>query len=95
MEYRLEIYALGSHNEDDCIKMFTSSAPFAPLHIGDLLDASSWGYMGGKLRRILSVEHAIVEKPALGINPSGTIINRTLIHTEGVPDSARHESQVS
>ena len=92
MEYRLEIYSLGGHNEDDCIKVFTSSAPFAPLHAGDLLDTSSWGHMGGRLRRIVSVEHAIVEKPALGIDPSGRIINRTLIHTEGALESARHEA---
>jgi hypothetical protein len=95
MEYRLEIYALGGHNKDDCIKVFTSSAPFAPLHTGDLLDASSWGYMGGKLRRIVSIKHAIVEKPALSINPSGRIINRTLIHTEGAQDSARYEVPTS
>jgi hypothetical protein len=91
MEYRLEIYALGGHSENDCIKVFTSSAPFAPLQAGDLLDTSSWGHIGGRLRRIVSVEHAIVEKPARGIDPSGKIINRTLIHTEGAQESARHE----
>jgi len=95
MEYRLEIYALGGHNEDDCIKAFTSSAPFTPLHAGDLLDASNWGYGGSKLRRIVSVEHVIVEKPALGIDPSGRIINRTLIHTTGAQDSARYEMPTS
>ena len=92
MEYRLEIYALSGHNQDDCIKVFTSSAPFAPLQAGDLLDMSSWGHIGGKLRRIISVEHAIVEKPPLGIDPSGRIINRTLIHTEGAQESARYEA---
>jgi hypothetical protein len=92
MEYRLEIYALGGHNEDDCIKVFTSAAPFGPLHVGDLLDATNWGHTGAKFFRILGVEHAIVEKPALGIDPSGRIINRTLIHTEGVQASARHEA---
>jgi hypothetical protein len=95
MEYQLEIYALGGHNENDCLKVFTSSAPFAPLHAGDLLDVSNWGYMGGKLRRVVSVEHVIVEKPALGIDPSGRIINRTLIHTERAQDSARHELPTS
>ena len=89
MEYQLEIYTLGGHTADDCIKVFTSSAPFAPLHAGDLLDASNWGYRGSKLRRIVSVEHVIVEKPALGIDPSGRIINRTLIYTERSHDSAR------
>ena len=95
MEYRLEVYALNGHNEDDCIKAFTSSAPFTPLHAGDLLDTSNWGHIGSKLRRIVSVEHVIVEKPALGINPSGRIINRTLIHTEGVQDNARYEVPTS
>jgi hypothetical protein len=90
MEYQLEIYTLGGHKADDCIKVFTSSAPFAPLHAGDLLEVSSWGYMGGKLRRVVSVEHVIMEKPALGIDPSGRIINRTLIHTERAQDGARH-----
>jgi hypothetical protein len=92
MEYRLEVYALGGGNEDDCIKVFTSTDPFAPLHAGDLLDASGWGHMGARLLRVLSVEHTIVEKSPLGIDPSGRIINRTLIHTKGVLDSARHEA---
>ena len=39
MEYRLEIYALGGHDEDNCIKVFIAAAPFPPLHVGDLLDA--------------------------------------------------------
>ena len=83
---------LAAMNEDDCIKVFTSSAPFAPLQAGDPLDMSSWGRIGGKLRRIISVAHAIVEKPSLGIDPSGRMINRTLIHTEGVQESARCEA---
>ena len=91
MEYQLEVYALSGHHEDDCLKVFTSSAPFAPLQAGDLLDVSSWGSMGGNLRRVVSVEHVIVEKPSLGIDPSGRIINRTLIHTERAPDRARRE----
>jgi hypothetical protein len=91
MEYRLEIYPSGGHDED-CIKVFTSTAPFAPLHVGDLLDASTWEHTGFKCLRVLSVEHAIVEKPPLGIDPSGRIINRTLIHAEGVLDSARYEA---
>jgi hypothetical protein len=83
MEYRLEIYAPGSHHEDDCIKVFTSASPFPPLHVGDLLDASNWGHTGAKCLRVLSVEHAIVEKSPLGIDPSGRIIHRALIHTAG------------
>jgi hypothetical protein len=90
MEYRLEIYGLGSHGEDECIKVFTSTAPFQPLHVGDLLDASNWRQTGFKCLRVVDVEHAIVEKPPLGIDPSGRIINRTLIHAEGVSDSARY-----
>jgi len=91
MEYRLEIYASASHNEDDCIKVFTSTAPFPSLHVGDLLDASDWGHTGFKCLRILSVEHAIVEKPPLGIDPSGRLINRTLIYVRGALNSARYE----
>jgi hypothetical protein len=94
MQYRLEIYAQGRGNEDECIKVFTSTAPFAPLHAGDLVNASTWGYDGAKFLRISSVEHAIVEK-SLGIDPSGRIINRTLIHTEGILDSVRHQAPVA
>ena len=82
VEYRLEIYPRGDCDLDDCIKVFTSTAPFPPLHVDDLLDASNWTSGGPKCLRILSVEHAIVEKPTLGIDPSGRIINRTLIHTQ-------------
>jgi len=92
MEYRLEIYASGGHVENNCIKVFTSSAPFPALHVGDLLDASAWEHTGSKCLRVLSVEHAIVEKAPLGIDPSGRIVNRTLIHAEGVLDSARYEA---
>ena len=92
MQYRLEIYASGGHDEDNCIKVFTSTAPFPALHIGDLLDASTWEHTGSKCLRVLSVEHAIVEKSPLGIDPSGRMINRTLIHAEGLLDSARHEA---
>jgi hypothetical protein len=92
MEYRLEIYALGSHHEDECIKVFTSTAPFPPLQVGNLLDASSWGHTGPRCLRVLSVEHAIVEKSALGIDPSGRIIHRSLIHTEGILDRAMQEA---
>jgi hypothetical protein len=82
MEYRLELY--GSNYGDDRIKVFTSTAPFPPLQVGDVVDASTWLHTESKCLRVLSVEHAIVEKPPLGIDPSGRIINRTLIHTEGV-----------
>lgn len=71
MEYRLEIYALGGHDEDNCIKVFTSAAPFPQLHVGDLLDASAWGHTGSSVLRVLSVEHAIIEKKSLGIAHRG------------------------
>ena len=44
MQYRLEIYASSDRNENNCLKAFTSSSPFPPLHAGDLLDASTWGW---------------------------------------------------
>ena len=61
----------GESDQNDCIKVFTSTAPFPLLHVDDLLDASAWGGEGPKCLRVKSVEHAIVEKPALGIDPSG------------------------
>jgi hypothetical protein len=77
--------------ETTALKFFTSTAPFPPLQVGDCVDASTWQHTGSKCR-VLSVEHAIVEKAPLGIDPSESIINRTLIHTEGVPDGAIHEA---
>jgi hypothetical protein len=91
MEYRLEIYALGGHDEDYCIKVFIAAAPFPPLHVGDLLDASGWEHTRFSVLRVRSVEHVIMEKESLGIDPSGSIIHRALINTEGVPDSVRYE----
>jgi len=91
MEYRLEIYALGGHDENNCIKVFTSTAPFPPLHVADLLDASDWEHPGPKVLEVRSVEHKITEKKSLGIDPSGRIIHRALIRTNGVPDTARQE----
>jgi hypothetical protein len=98
MEYQLEIYRLGTSDSDDCIKTFTSSAPFLPLRVGDLLNAASWDKNGSgmKLLRVLNVEHLISEK-SRGIDPSGGIIHRALIYTEMVPDNAgtRHEPHVA
>jgi hypothetical protein len=82
MEYRLEIYGFAGDGEENCIKVFTSTAPFLPFHVGDLLDASPWGYTESKLLRVLNVEHSIAEKSAIGIDPSGGIVHRALIHTE-------------
>jgi hypothetical protein len=97
MEYQLEIHLPGDYDKGDYIKMFTSTAPFLPLRAGDLLDASSWGRTGSKLLRVLNVEHVIEEKPGGGIDPSGKIIHRALIYTEGVVDSTqtRHESDTA
>jgi hypothetical protein len=97
MIYQLEIYGLGSYNEDDCIKVFTSTAPFLPVRAGDLLNASTWGLTGSKLLRVLNVEHVISEKSVGGIDPSGRIIHRALVYTERVVDSAetRRESRAA
>lgn len=36
MEYRLEIHRPGICDDQECLKIFTSTAPFLPLRIGDL-----------------------------------------------------------
>jgi len=84
MEYQLEIYLAEISGKDSCIKIFTSAAPFMPLGVGDLLNASGWDPMGSKLLRVLNVEHVIAENKASGINPSGKITHRALIHAERV-----------
>lgn len=95
MEYRLEIYKFDGYDEDDCIKVFSSTSPFLPFHVGDLVDASSWGRAGSRFLRVLSVNHAIVEKPSVGIDPSGKIIHRALIRTEMVVDGARYRARAA
>jgi hypothetical protein len=94
MEYQLEIYGPGSYDKDECIKVFISTSPFLPVRAGDLLNASTWASSGSKLLRVLNVEHVISEKSMGGIDPSGRIIHRALIYTQGVVDNAcgRHES---
>ena len=89
LEYRLEIHRPGSCDDQDCLKIFTSAAPFLPLRIGDLLNASEWDGDGSgwKLLRVSNVEHVISEKPSIGIDPSGRIIHRALIYTEKVADN--------
>jgi hypothetical protein len=86
MEYQLEIDCPDSGS----LKVFSSTAPFMPVRVGDLLDATIWGEpaSGSKLR-VLNVEHSISEKPKLGIDPSGRIVHRVLIHTERVPNTAQ------
>jgi hypothetical protein len=95
MEYRLEIYRPGSSENDDCLKVFVSNAPFLPLRVGDLLNASTWGEdgSGSRLLRVLNVEHLISEKSGGGIDPSGKIIHRALIYTERVADIAETRHQ--
>jgi hypothetical protein len=89
MEYQLEIYGPGGYNKEDCIKVFTSSAPFLPLHAGDLLNTSVWGPAGSTLLQVLNVEHVIIEKSSEGIDPSGKFVHRALIYTKKVVDSAQ------
>jgi hypothetical protein len=91
LEYRLEIHRPGSCDDQECLKIFISAAPFLPLRIGDLLNASEWDgdASGWKLLRVLNVEHVIFEKPSAGIDPSGGIIHRALIYTEKVADNAQ------
>jgi hypothetical protein len=91
LEYRLEIHRPGSCDDQECLKIFISAAPFLPLRIGNLLNASEWDGNGSgwKLLRVSNVEHVISEKPSIGIDPSGRIIHRALIYTEKVADNAQ------
>jgi len=90
MEYRLEIYRPGSSDSHGCIKVFTSAAPFLPLRVGDLLNATPLETDGSvsKLLRVVNVEHLILEKPTGGIDPSGRTIHRALVYTENAADTA-------
>jgi hypothetical protein len=96
MEYQLEIYRPGSCDEDACIRVFTSAAPFLPIHVGDLLDAATWGKDASewKLLRVLNVEHLISEKSGGGIDPSGRAIHRALVYTERTADTAETRNRV-
>jgi hypothetical protein len=89
MEYQLKIDCFDS----GAVKIFSSSAPFMPVRVGDLIDATTWGepYSGSKFR-VLNVEHSISEKPKLGIDASGRIVHRVLIHTERVPNTAHRRA---
>lgn len=59
LEYRLEIHGPGSCDDQECLKIFIFTAPFLPLRIGDLLNASTWGRNGSgwKLLQVSNVEH--------------------------------------
>ena len=96
MEYRLEIYRPGSSENDDCLKVFVSNAPFLPLRVGDLLNASTWveDGSGSRLLRVLNVEHLISEKSGGGIGSSGRTIHRALIYTESMADTAETRNRV-
>ena len=102
MEYQLEIYqpATCDYQPETCdsdgrVKVFTSTAPFLPLRVGDLLNASTWCKDGSELLlRVLLVEHLISEKSSAGIDPSGRIIHRALIYTERVADTAETRNKM-
>ena len=93
MEYQLEIYRPGGYDDVGRIKQFTSTAPFLPLRVGDLLNASTWGCTGWEFLRVLNIEHMISEKSCGGIDPSGRIIHRALIYTEKVADTAQTRNE--
>jgi len=95
MEYQLKIYRPGSCDDQGCIKVFTSAAPFLPIRAGDLLDATPWGKDASqwKLLRVLNIEHLISETSGGGINPSGTTLHRALVYTEPVSDTAEMRSK--
>jgi hypothetical protein len=96
MEYQLEIYRPGSCDEDGRIKVFTSAAPFLPIRVGDLLNAATWGKNTSewKLLRVLNFEHVIFVKSGGGIDPSGRIIHRALVYTEGMVDTAEARNKL-
>ena len=86
MKYQLEI----DYSDGGSVKVFSSTSPFMPMRVGDLLDATMWGESNSSSKfRVLNVEHRISEKPNLGIDPSGRMVHRVLIHTERVPDTAQ------
>jgi hypothetical protein len=91
VEYQLEIYRSGNFGDRGCSKVFTSTAPFMSVRVGDLLNATNWGEnaYGSKLLRVLNVEHCISEKAYGGIDPSGSIVHRVLIYTERASDTAQ------
>jgi hypothetical protein len=85
MEYQLEIDC----SDGGSVKVFSSTARFMPVRVGDLLDATTWREPGSGSRfRVLNVEHRISEKPKLGIDPSGGIVHRVLIHAASLEDGS-------
>jgi hypothetical protein len=91
----MEIYRSGNFDDHGCIKAFTSTAPFMPVRVGDLLNATEWGEnaSGSKLLRVINVEHCISEKTLIGIDPSGSIVHRILIYTQRTSDAAQRRHQ--
>jgi len=96
MEYRLEIYRPGSCDNQGCIKVFTSAAPFLPIRVGDLLNTTNWGKESSEWRllRVLNIEHLISEKSSAGIDPSGGTIHRALVYTEKTTDTAETRNRM-
>jgi hypothetical protein len=96
MEYQLKIYRPGSCDEDGCIKLFSSAAPFVPIRVGDFLNTTTWGKDASewKLLRVLNVEHLISEKSQGGIDPSGRTIHRVLVYTERMADTAETRNKM-
>jgi hypothetical protein len=90
MEYRLEIYGLGS--DEDCIKAFSSTSPFLPFHVGDLLDTPRPGDMPGQSTS--SLERSARDRREIRSRNRSVrgIIHRVLIHTEGVVGAAGHRA---
>jgi hypothetical protein len=96
MEYQVKIYRPGNADDDACLKLFTSTAPFLPIRVGDLLNPSTWGEAAssGRLLRVRNIEHLISEKSAGGIDPSGTILHKILVYTERIADTAESRNRM-
>ncbi|HJU10121.1 MAG TPA: hypothetical protein VJ728_04550 [Candidatus Binataceae bacterium] len=95
MEYQLEIYRPGSIDSGGIIRMFSASAPFMPIRVGDLLNTTTWGKnLEWQLLRVVGVEHLISDSTSAGIDPAGAITHRVLLFTESVPNTteARRKS---
>lgn len=88
MEYQLEIYRPGTHDNHSCIKTFTAPVSFFSILVGDLVNTKTWDTpVEWPLLRIVMIEHLISEV-SHGIDPGGRITQRILLYTESVPDTA-------
>jgi hypothetical protein len=79
-EYMLEVYMPGS--ADDVWMHFTSSAPFLPINIGDLLDPGIWpgSQSPTKILRVVNLKHIIWETDS-------HINHKLLVFTEEVGET--------